>query len=107
MGTLVPERPFLPIPSFGGPSRAVSSWAANLVKALIGTLTQISQRVNRSYQKDGTEAMTAPATLAEFTDAPDTKPPASGWEGGIIYVSDGASRQKFRGSDGSSWVNLG
>lgn len=34
-------------------------------------------------------------------------PPAADHEGEAIYVSDGAAGSKFRGSDGSSWVDLG
>lgn len=48
---------------------------------------------------------TEPFELPEFTVA--TLPDATKWDGSIIYVSDGAAGQKFRGSDGTTWVNLG
>lgn len=58
-------------------------------------------RLNRVFPKDGSEGLTA------YTDTPDTKPAAADHEGAIIYVSDGGAGAKFRGSDGTSWVNLG
>lgn len=76
-----------------------------LAKILLAEFFDHGFRLNRVLPKDGTEAMTAPLVLAEYTVA--TLPTASDWEGGVIYVSDGAAGQKFRGSDGTSWVNLG
>lgn len=76
-----------------------------LVQAIKRYAISLRQRVNLVLPKDGTEAMTAPIKLAEYTVA--TRPTASDWEGAIIYVSDGAAGAKFQGSDGASWVNLG
>lgn len=36
-----------------------------------------------------------------------TLPDATKMEGRIIYVQDGGAGAKFRGSDGTNWVNLG
>jgi hypothetical protein len=72
---------------------------------LVLYLTDLSTRADGSLPKDGTEAVTAPMTLATYTVA--TRPTASSYEGSIIYVSDGGAGAVFQGSDGSSWVNLG
>ena len=76
-----------------------------LVRTLVTVLAEISFRLNQSLQKDGSEAMTAPLVLDTFTVA--TRPTASDWTGGVIFVSDAAGGSKFQGSDGSSWVSLG
>lgn len=46
-----------------------------------------------------------PVTPPTYTTA--TKPAASNYPGGIIYVSDGGAGAVFQGSNGTSWVNLG
>jgi hypothetical protein len=43
--------------------------------------------------------------LGNFTLA--TRPPTGGIAGALIYVSDAPAGQKFQGSDGATWVNLG
>lgn len=81
----------------------------NFADTLILVLTQIFAengfRINRLYPKDGSEPATNPLLPREYTTA--TRPTASDWEGGMIYVSDGAAGSKFQGSDGTSWVSLG
>lgn len=104
MANPVSERPFIPSPP--GPSTAsLIAWATAMVMVLTTIFTERGQRLNVLLPKDGTEAMTAPLGLATFTVA--TLPTASDWPGSVIYVSDGAGGAKFRGSDGTSWVNLG
>ena len=76
-----------------------------LLQSLTDIMSRSAVRVNATLPKDGTEAMTAPLVLVTYTVA--TLPTASSWPGGVIYVSDGAAGAKFRGSDGTSWVNLG
>ena len=76
-----------------------------LILAITNAFVRSSQRVNGVYPKDGTEPMDAPVKLKEFTVA--TRPTASAWEGGIIYVSDGGAGAVFQGSNGTAWVNLG
>ncbi len=102
----VGERPGFPSPPRGIPL-AITGWAGDMVKVLTGLFTETNSRLNKVLPKDGTEDMTAPLTLMTYTDTPDTVPTASDYAGAVIYVSDGSSGQKFRGSDGSSWVNLG
>lgn len=65
----------------------------------------LAERANASLPKDGTEAMAAPLRVAPFeaADLPD----ATLWEGSIIFVSDAPAGQKFKGSNGTAWVNLG
>lgn len=96
------ENPVLPTAIGRGPHEGI-------LRALVQTLTIILfrhvQRLNGVLPKDGTEAMTGPLELDTYTVA--TLPTASSYPGSIIYVSDGSAGQKFRGSDGSSWVNLG
>ncbi len=104
MANQVPERPFLPSPPGAGPGRLVQ-WAAVMVQRLTMIFTERGQRLNILLPKDGTEAMTGTLTLMAYTVA--TLPTASDWPGSVIYVSDGAGGAKFRGSDGTSWVNLG
>lgn len=69
---------------------------------------QIAVRTNASLPKDGTEGMTNPLKLKSVTVAELTGDlAASLWTGSVVYVSDGAVGEKFRGSNGSAWVNLG
>tara|TARA_R110000772_G_scaffold131301_6_gene239591 strand:- start:46 stop:270 length:225 start_codon:yes stop_codon:yes gene_type:complete len=65
----------------------------------------LGQRLNGSIHKDGEVDMEAPFGLKPYTVA--TLPDAADFEGKILYVSDGASGAKFRGSDGATWVSLG
>lgn len=85
-----------------GPHRG---YLQSLLEALRQHFVRLASRANGTLPKDGTEAMTAPLTLMTYTVA--TLPTAASYPGAIIYVSDGAAGAKFRGSDGSAWVNLG
>jgi hypothetical protein len=107
MVNTVPERPTFTSPPRGAdPSLAI--FGSDLIRTLTGLFTSVNMRVNRTLPKDGTEPMTAPLELMTYTDTPDTKPAAAAANAGsIIYVSDGGAGAKFRGSDGTSWVNLG
>lgn len=83
----------------------VQQWASALGRVIIEAIQQHGHRLNASIHQDGGIPMTNPLILAPFTVA--TLPAAADWEGGIIYVSDGAAGAKFRGSDNTTWVNLG
>lgn len=83
----------------------VVSWARSLTAKLVNVLAPMARRLNGSIHQDGGIAMAAPLALGPYTTA--TLPDATEHEGAVIYVSDGASGEKFRGSDGTSWVNLG
>lgn len=74
------------------------------MNALSQTFLRWSIRLNAALPKDGTEALTGPLTLGTYTVA--TLPAAASHPGAILYVSDGSAGQKFRGSDGSSWLNI-
>lgn len=100
----VPERPSLPQAhptTFAG----VVAYTQTLVKQLVRLFQDVGFRVNRTLPKDGSEAMEGPLPLSTYTIA--TLPPAAQHEGAIVYVSDGLAGEKFRGSDGATWVNLG
>ncbi len=86
------------------------------LSALLQTLTtvffRITHRLNAVLPKDGTEAMDAQLNFSTFPVKPPTytvatRPTASSWTGGVIYVSDGGAGAVFQGSNGSAWVNLG
>lgn len=98
----VPERPQLPLSPL---PREVQGWAGLFVTALLGVFQEIGQRLNGSIHKDGGIPMDAPFGLKPYTTT--TLPDPAEWEGHIIYVSDGAAGAKFRGSDGTAWVNMG
>lgn len=100
----IPERPALPRPPRGSPP-PITQFLSDLIRTLTFTLTTTNTRLNQMLPKDGTERMLAALPLLTVTVA--TLPTAADHEGGIIYVSDGAGGAKFRGSDGTSWVNLG
>lgn len=93
--------------SFPGSSdtEVLNAWASAIGSELGEIFAEYGIRVNLSLPKDGSEPMENPLVLAEFLAA--GLPAAADWEGGIIYVSDGAAGAKFRGSDGTAWVNLG
>jgi hypothetical protein len=100
----VSERPLVPqaIPAtFNG----VLLWSSDLLKQLLQIFAEYGFRLNLVLPKDGSEIMTGPIQLKEYTTA--TKPTASDWEGAVIYVSDGGAGAVFQGSNGTSWVNLG
>jgi hypothetical protein len=83
----------------------ILSWAGNLVDYLARRLAEFGRRINGSIHEDGTVPMKAPLKLAFYLDA--DVPDAADFEGCIIYVSDGGAGQRFRGSDGATWVDLG
>ncbi len=93
----VRETPLLPQPN-AGPH---GGFIASLITVLRDVFERHARRSNGLLPKDGSEGLTA------YTDTPDTKPSASANPGALIYVSDGGAGGKFRGSDGTSWVNLG
>lgn len=100
----VQERPGLPQ---GRPRTLLGIVNAfgTLILQLSNVLSEMGYRINRVLPKDGTEAMTAPLELMTYTVA--TLPTAADYEGAVIYVSDGGAGAVFRGSNGTSWVNLG
>lgn len=101
----VENNPVLPNPPLSGEPRGVASWASSLTKTLASVLSRFAVAINAALDINGKQGMAQPLRLATFTTT--TLPTASSWTGAIIYVSDGAAGQKFRGSDGSAWVNLG
>lgn len=103
MARPAPERVNFPI--VPRDQQALRGWASSLVARLADLITELGTRANASISDDGDKRMAAPLPLQSVKAA--DLPPAADWEGSIIYVSDGASGAKFRGSDGSSWVNLG
>lgn len=91
-----------------GPEPGLQSrFLSGLQRVLTELFVRYAHRLNRVLPTDGSEAMVGPLELMEYTDAPDTKPTAADYEGTVIYVSDGVAGAKFRGSDGTSWINLG
>lgn len=100
----VQERPLLP-QSRPQTVPGLFSWAGEMARQLTALFQEYGFRVNRTLPKDGSEAMQNPMRLVTVTVA--TLPTASQWTGAVVYVSDGAAGAKFRGSDGTSWVNLG
>ncbi len=94
------------VPSPSGTNGMLNfQWAISIAMSLKPVFYAIGQRLNGSIHKDGEVDMAAPFGLAEYTVA--TLPDPTEFEKKIIYVSDGAAGAKFRGSDGTSWVNLG
>lgn len=103
MARKVREQLALPSPQQTGFGFVV--WGSTLVRQIAIIVREFGYRLNLAVTRDGQEPMRAPLPLAEYTTA--TLPPADEWEGSVIYVSDGSSGEKFRGSDGTSWLNLG
>lgn len=104
MPRLIEENPNLPqITQDTMP--AVRYWASVLVRELLRINQSIAYRLNRSISQDGEVAMDAPLGLKSYeaADLPD----AADWEGHVVYVSDAAPGSKFKGSDGTAWVDLG
>ncbi|MFW6028241.1 MAG: hypothetical protein ACOC9Q_01810 [bacterium] len=103
MAQPVSERPALPQPPRD--ERGLIGWALTLMRSLFQVLQQHGRAINETVQVDGSRSMDNPLPLqsVEAADLPD----AADWEGAIIYVSDGSSGAKFRGSDGTNWVDLG
>ena len=80
-------------------------WAGEMIRNLANLYMDYGFRLNRVLPKDGSEAMAQPLPLATFTVA--SLPDATAWTGAVIYVSDGSTGERFRGSNGTAWVNLG
>lgn len=104
MARQVNERPLFPQVTPQDP-RGLIQFAGTLVKQLVATFQDYGWRLNRVLPKDGSEKMDRPLPLVRYDEA--DLPDASEWEGAIVYVSDGGSGSRFRGSDGSQWVDLG
>lgn len=102
---LAPESPFLP----GAPSpdvySIVAAWA-NWTQTMYGILKDIAYRTNRVLPKDGSEQMTGPVWLQNYTVATRPTLPAAN-KGQIIFVTDGGAGAVFQGWTGAAWVNLG
>ena len=96
--------PYLPGPR-GVADPAVRGFLADLTRQLISLFADISAFSTEVALLDGTASMTQPLILATFTVA--TRPAATAWEGGVIYVSDGGAGSVFQGSNGTAWVDLG
>ncbi len=102
----VPEQVEIPSPAGDARTSLLGfQWAITIAQSLKPVFYSLGQRLNGSLHKDGEVVMEAPFGLKSYTTA--TLPDATEFEGHTIYVSDGAAGQKFRGSDGTSWVNLG
>ena len=69
------------------------------------TTNRYDSNVFASLIPDATHWGAVGQRLRSYTAA--TLPTASVYPGAIVYVSDGTSGNKFRGSDGSAWINLG
>jgi len=91
------------LPTSGVPE--LDRWAVNFAREMVSAFREHGTRINLAITNDGETPMEAPFILGDFTIA--TLPSAANFERGIVYVSDGAVGQKFRGSDGAAWVNLG
>lgn len=87
------------------PSGPASQQIIQMKTILTAYITRAVLRWNESFPRDGSERFEAPLPLKTYTTG--TVPTASEYAGSLIYVSDGSAGQKFRGSDGTSWVNLG
>lgn len=62
-------------------------------------------RINRLLPTDGSEPMSGPLPLAQYTVA--TRPAASAAPWSVIAVTDGGAGAEVQASNGSAWVNLG
>jgi hypothetical protein len=100
----VEEQPQVPVPGSADPG-ALLRWATSLMQVATRYFQAVSFRLNRTLPKDGSEPMTSPLPLATYTTG--TLPAAADYPWTLIAVTDGSAGQKFRASDGSSWVNLG
>lgn len=102
----VTDRPFLPqvFPeNFPGITRTMGEF----VKVLLSLFSEYGFRLNATLPKDGTEPMGAPLTLLTIEASDLSNYPAADWPGALIYVSNASAGEKFKGSDGTNWVNLG
>lgn len=100
----VNERPQWPTGIRPTPA-SITAWGEALIRQLVSVFQEFGYRLNHALPKDGTETMDGPLPLKSYTAA--ELPSAAEHTGAVVYVSDGASGTKFRGSDGSGWVNLG
>lgn len=79
----------------------IAAWAVDLVQQTSDALNKIAQRLNLALMEDGSEGMTAPLPLKQYTVT--TLPVAASWTGAIIYVSNGTANKRFAVSDGTNW----
>lgn len=96
MATKLRKTPSLPIPGVDS-----LGTLRNLTKALYTELAALLSRGAEVLPKDGTEAMTAPLPLAQYTTA--ALPSAALYEGCLVYDTT-TSTVKF--SDGATWASL-
>lgn len=97
----VPNRPALAKPFRMQSVFGVSNYLSTLIRSLFDILSQISFRLNNVLDIDGTTRMTGPLPFDEVATA--DMPPASEWEGAIVYNTDFSV---FMYSDGNIWLPL-
>ena len=98
--------PNLPRPPAGVRNpQAISNFLVGLVARLTAYFYDVVLTLNNMPTLQGTRPMVAPFPLATFTVA--TRPAATAWAAGVIFVSDGGAGAVFQGSNGTAWVNLG
>lgn len=76
-----------------------------LVASIARLFMEVGYRVNRVLPVDGSEPMSGPLRLAEYTVA--TRPAASAHPWSVIAVTDGGAGAEFQASNGTAWVNIG
>lgn len=93
--------------SFPGSSdtEVLNAWASAIGSELGEIFAEYGVRVNLSLPKDGSEPMTGPLTLAQYTVA--TRPAAASVPWAIIAVTDGGAGAECQMSNGTAWINLG
>lgn len=101
----VEERPQLPRLSASTPA-ALTRWSDSLSQQLAKVFQQYGYVVNLLIKMMDGGAPPAPQRLKAYNASADL-PAASAHEGAIVYVKTAAAGAKFKGSDGTSWVNLG
>lgn len=102
---LAPESPFLPSPPQPDVYSIVGAWA-NWTQTLYGILKDIAYRTNRVLPKNGSEQMTGPVWLANYTMATRPTLPAT-TKGALIWVTDGGAGANVQAWSGAGWVNVG
>lgn len=65
---------------------------------------QLATRVNAAMMDDGTEPMKAPLQLKIYHVA--DLPPASDWEGAIVFIDDETGGPSIGVSDGTNWKRV-
>ena len=85
--------------------RELNRWASFFGRQIVTALQEHGTRLNLAITDDGDTPMTGPLILSPFTVA--TLPNAVDFDGGFIYVIDGAAGETVRGSAGAAGVRLG